>query len=279
MKQPAHRISARPAGHPQQTVQCPVGPGQFGVSKTACPRNHPDDKSGEGVGQGNGIGADQLPRQMRLHLLGKTGSLKKGDEAGQAAEGRYGAWRLGKLDFGFPEKRAYNRVHRSVPSCRMDSWFEPMVRQFSGTERLFSSSGFRGKFYALCWHLGGSQTGIANLKAEDIDWTNQTIAYARRKTGSLAMIHFGPEVEAVLRRLSATGLFFPYLQSVRPGDRATEFKQRCQQLGIKGVTLHSHRYAWAERAKQCGYPERFAQEALGHNSKAASRHMDCGSIA
>jgi hypothetical protein len=28
---------------------------------------------------------------------------------------------------------------------------------------------------------------------------------------------------------------------------------------------------WAERAKTVGYPERFAQEALGHNSKAVHR--------
>jgi hypothetical protein len=42
-------------------------------------------------------------------------------------------------------------------------------------------------------------------------------------------------------------------------------------LGIKGVTLHSNSYAWAERAKIVGYSERFAQEALGHNSKAAHR--------
>jgi len=42
-------------------------------------------------------------------------------------------------------------------------------------------------------------------------------------------------------------------------------------LGIKGVTLHSYRYAWAERAKTVGYPESFAQEALGHNSKAVHR--------
>jgi hypothetical protein len=27
----------------------------------------------------------------------------------------------------------------------------------------------------------------------------------------------------------------------------------------------------AERAKTCGYPERFAQEALGHTSKAVHR--------
>ena len=129
----------------------------------------------------------------------------------------------------------------------------------------------RRSFYELCWHLGGSQSDIAHLKAEDIDWADQTIAYARQKTGSLAMIHFGPDIEAILRRLPATGELFPYLRSVRSGDRATEFKQRCEGLGIKGVSLHSYRYAWAERAKQCGYPERFAQEALGHNSKAVHR--------
>ena len=129
----------------------------------------------------------------------------------------------------------------------------------------------RRRFYELCWHLGGSQTDIAHLKAEDIDWPNQTIAYARQKTGSLAMIHFGPDIEALLRQMPVSGPLFPYLQSVRCGDRATEFKQRCDGLNINGVSLHSYRYAWAERAKTCGYPERFAQEALGHNSKAIHR--------
>jgi integrase len=42
-------------------------------------------------------------------------------------------------------------------------------------------------------------------------------------------------------------------------------------LAFQGVTFHSYRYAWAERAKTVGYPERFAQEALGHNSKAVHR--------
>ena len=40
---------------------------------------------------------------------------------------------------------------------------------------------------------------------------------------------------------------------------------------ITGVTWNSYSYAWAERAKQAGYPERFAQEALGHNRKAVHR--------
>ena len=71
--------------------------------------------------------------------------------------------------------------------------------------------------------------------------------------------------------LPADGPLFPYLASVRAADRATEFRSWCRQLGIDGVTLHSYRYAWAERAKIAGMPERFAQEALGQNSKAVHR--------
>jgi hypothetical protein len=43
------------------------------------------------------------------------------------------------------------------------------------------------------------------------------------------------------------------------------------RLGDNGGDAAFICYAWAERAKQCGYPERFAQEALGHNSKAVHR--------
>src|SRR5438552_778306 len=129
----------------------------------------------------------------------------------------------------------------------------------------------RRSFYELCWHLGGSQSDIANLNAEAIDWKQQTIGYARKKTGSLAIIHFGDEIAEILRRLPVSGPLLTYMKKVRAGDRATEFKQRCDGLGIRGVSLHSYRYAWAERARKCGYPERFAQEALGHNSKAVHR--------
>jgi integrase len=129
----------------------------------------------------------------------------------------------------------------------------------------------RRDFYELCWHLGGSQSDIASLDAEHIDWKSGVVGYARKKTGSLAFIHFGIEIETVLRRLPKSGPLFPYLSRVRAGDRATEFKQRCVGLGIQGISLHSYRYAWAERARKAGYPERFAQEALGHNSKAVHR--------
>jgi integrase len=35
-----------------------------------------------------------------------------------------------------------------------------------------------------------------------------------------------------------------------------------------GITLHSYRYAWAQRAKKGGFPERYAMMALGQSSKA-----------
>jgi integrase len=133
----------------------------------------------------------------------------------------------------------------------------------------------RRDFYDLVWHTGASQSDAAFLMAEDINWKQQTIAYSRRKLASRApanikpaLIRFGSDVAALLKRRPAHGPLFPYLRTVRPGDRATEFKQRCEGLGIENVTLHSYRYAWAERALRCAYPERFAQQALGHNSKA-----------
>lgn len=129
----------------------------------------------------------------------------------------------------------------------------------------------RKLLYQLCWHLGASQGDIANLKGEDVDWTSNTVSFTRRKTGVPVIVHLGAEALNLFKDLPSQGPLFPYLGSVRAGDRATEFKQRCKQLNITGVTLHSYRYAWAERAKTVGYPERFAQEALGHNSKAVHR--------
>ena len=129
----------------------------------------------------------------------------------------------------------------------------------------------RKAFYELAWHIGASQTDIALLEAENIDRQQRVISYTRKKTGESASVRFDEEVEEILRTRPSAGPLFPYLREVREADRATEFRQRCRGLGIEGVTLHSYRYAWAERAKVAGYPERFAQAALGHNSKAVHR--------
>lgn len=129
----------------------------------------------------------------------------------------------------------------------------------------------RKTLYQLCWHLGGIQGDTASLKGEDVDWTAGTVSFTRKKTGVPVIVHLGTEALNIFKDPPGEDLLFPYLSSVRANDRATEFRSRCRQLGINGVTLHSYRYAWAERAKIAGYPERFAQEALGHNSKAAHR--------
>jgi len=129
----------------------------------------------------------------------------------------------------------------------------------------------RKAFYELCWHLGGSQSDIVNLEADNIDWEMKVVGFSRQKTKSVAMIHFGEEVEKILRSLPAQGALFPNFRKLEAGHRATEFQRICVRVKVSGITLHSYRYAWAERAKVCGYPERFAQEALGHNSKAVHR--------
>jgi len=131
----------------------------------------------------------------------------------------------------------------------------------------------RRDFYELLWHTGASQTDAACLPAEDVNWNTRTISYSRAKLKSRtgikpALIRFGFEIEAILKRRPSSGSLFPYLCTVRANDRATEFRQRCDGLKISGISLHSYRYAWAERALKCGYPERFAQQAFGHNSKA-----------
>lgn len=138
----------------------------------------------------------------------------------------------------------------------------------------------RRDFYELCWLLGGSQGDIAHLTDFDINWNDRLICYNRKKMLQRmqenpnlkpAMIKFGKKIEEVFIRLPSNGPLFPYLSSVRSSDRATEFKQRCDSLKIKGITLHSYRYGWAERARTAHYPMRCAQENLGQQSAAVHR--------
>ena len=129
----------------------------------------------------------------------------------------------------------------------------------------------RKAYYRLAWCLGASQTDLALINAENVDWRNNVISYERLKTKTVAVMRLDEEMAEILKDLPGTGPLFPYLSTVRAGDRATEFKQRCDGLGIKGISLHSYRYAWAERAKTAGYPERYAQVNIGHNSRAVHR--------
>ncbi|MGA3178781.1 MAG: tyrosine-type recombinase/integrase [Verrucomicrobiota bacterium] len=126
-------------------------------------------------------------------------------------------------------------------------------------------------FYELLWHLGGSQSDVANLTAEAIHWPDRTISFQRCKTKVPVVITFGAEAAAVLQTLPRFGQLFPWLSGLHEKHRAKHFIKRLNTLGIAGVSLHSYRYAWAERAKVAGMPERYAQQALGHSSKAFAR--------
>jgi integrase len=57
----------------------------------------------------------------------------------------------------------------------------------------------------------------------------------------------------------------------KENHRAKVFIKRLRTVGITGISMHSYRCAWAERAKTVRMPERFAQRALGHSSKAFAR--------
>jgi hypothetical protein len=97
----------------------------------------------------------------------------------------------------------------------------------------------RKTLYQFSWHLGTSHEYIASLKGQDVDWTNGTVSFTRKKTGVPVIVHLGAEALNLFKDLPSEGVLFPYLSRVRAGARATEFGQRCPQFGITGVSLHS----------------------------------------
>lgn len=130
----------------------------------------------------------------------------------------------------------------------------------------------RKLYYELLWETGASQTDAANLEAKNIDWENLVLIYHRKKLAGKnlppARLSIGSKLKAVLKKLPRSGPLFPSLKPLREKNRSTFFFKICQTLGIKGVTLHSYRYSFAQRAKELGVPERWAQAALGHSSRA-----------
>jgi hypothetical protein len=124
----------------------------------------------------------------------------------------------------------------------------------------------RRLYYEMLWEIGSSQLDAAQLSSENI--VGDVLVYSREKTGTQASIRIGERLKHILHELPAEGLFFPKIASLNSVARSAEFNRRCRLLSIVGVSLHSYRYAWAERAFSVGYPERFAQAALGHDSRA-----------
>lgn len=126
----------------------------------------------------------------------------------------------------------------------------------------------RRHYYEMLWLIGAAQTDCANLTTENVDWGKHVLSYQRSKTKTWAFLQIGSSLEALLKKLPQQGLLFPKMAALKDKDRSAEFRRRCRVCKIEGVSLHSYRYAWAERAYSAGYEERFAQAALGHKNRA-----------
>ncbi len=68
----------------------------------------------------------------------------------------------------------------------------------------------RKAFYLLAWHLGPSQSDVADLNADNIYWQTNVVSYAGMKSNELAFVHFGEELAAILRTLPQAGALFSY---------------------------------------------------------------------
>ena len=129
----------------------------------------------------------------------------------------------------------------------------------------------RKAYYQLLWETGAAQSDGAALGSTNVDWHQKVLSFQRCKTGEWCRLTIGPSLEELLKGLPATGLLFPTIAKSTASARSAEFSRRTRLLGLRGVSLHCYRYAWAERALSSGYPERWAQAALGHGSKAVHR--------
>jgi len=127
-------------------------------------------------------------------------------------------------------------------------------------------------FLQILWETGAAQSDAASFRIEKL--AGDILEYNRMKTGRRAAQRISKQLQRMLASVAAQrtqGYFLPMLERTCAKDRASMFRRACIRCNITGVTLHSYRYAWAERAFSEGMPERLAMIALGHNSAAIHR--------
>src|SRR6185503_13980226 len=127
------------------------------------------------------------------------------------------------------------------------------------------------RYLRLLWEVGCSQGDGAMQTRQSVDWEARTLSFQRRKLpedSEPTCLAIGTRLESLLRELPQAGPLFPRLRLMTAENRAGHFQKLCARAGVRGVTLHFYRYAWAERAARAGYPVRWAKAALGHKSTA-----------
>ena len=180
---------------------------------------------------------------------------------------------LGWLPWPILAKRAWPKIHSQSKRAITAEEHQAVIASEKNAERR--------AYCELLYETGAAQTDAANLTAENIDWQNGVLIYRRKKLGPLSepcRLTIGKKLRTLLNLLPSTGDLFPNIKRTSANHRSAEFHRRCRVAGIGGVSLHSYRHAWAQRAKVCGYPQRFAQEALGHNSRAVHEAYAKGAV-
>jgi integrase len=179
---------------------------------------------------------------------------------------------LGWLPWPILAKRAWPKIHSQSKRAITAEEHAAVIASEKNPERAY---------YELLYETGAAQTDAANLTAEDTDWRNGVLVYRRKKLGPFSepcRLTLGTKLRLLLESLPISGDLFPNIKRTSAKDRAAEFRRRCRLANINGVSLHSYRHAWAGRAKACGYPQRFAQEALGHSSRAVHEAYARGAV-
>jgi integrase len=180
---------------------------------------------------------------------------------------------LGWLPWPILAKRAWPKIRSKSKRAITAEEHAAVIASEKNTERR--------AYYEILYETGAAQTDAASLTAEDIDWQNGVLVYRRKKLGPFAQparLTIGKRLREILQFLPNSGDLFPNIKRTSAKDRSAEFRRRCRIAGISGVSLHSYRHAWVQRAKACGYPERYAQEALGHNSRAVHQAYARGAV-
>lgn len=170
---------------------------------------------------------------------------------------------LGWIAWPILSKRAWPKIRSKSKRAITAEEHEAVIASERNVERK--------AYYEVLYETGAAQTDCANLSGEDVDWKAGVLIYRRQKLGPFsepAQLTLGRRLRALLEVLPRSGPLFPNITRTCAKARAAEFRRRCRIAAVSGVTLHSYRHAWAQRAKACGYPERFAQAALGHASRA-----------
>jgi integrase len=170
---------------------------------------------------------------------------------------------LGWLAWPILANRAWPKIYRQGKRAITAEEHRAIVASEKNPERR--------AYYELLYETGASQTDAANLTTENIDWPNRVLTYRRQKLGPTsepARLAIGDKLAALLKSLCAQHDLFPNIKRTSSKYRSSDFWHRCRVAGVHGVSLHSYRHAWAARARACGYPQQFAQIALGHSSRA-----------